>query len=152
MNYRTLDPLREFEAIRRDFERNFNVLTRGIPRAWFAQAGPAETAAAIPAITVRETDAAYLIDARLPGVDTAKLEVTYDQGRLTISGERPAVETPQESRPRIERWSGKFTRGLKLAGQIDPQKITAEYKNGILRVMAPKAEIAQPRRIEIKTA
>ena len=88
-----------------------------------------------------------------PGVDPATLEVTVDRGLLTIAGER-ASRTPAASEKlnvyARERYSGPFKRVVALPDDVDPTRVSASYRNGVLRIAVPKLEASKPRRIAVQ--
>ena len=89
---------------------------------------------------------------RAPGMDPAKLEVTLEQGVLTIAGERssPIPENGQVTVYANERFAGKFRRTISLSEDLDPDKVEATYRDGVLRLRIARKAHLQPRRIEIK--
>ena len=84
----------------------------------------------------------------LPGMRKEDIEISLHNGTLSISGERKD-ETDKEGATRTERFYGKFRRSVTLPAQVDPNKVTASYKDGILTVTLPKAEEAKPKQIQI---
>jgi HSP20 family protein len=111
------------------------------------------TAAWIPSVDIYEYDDRFELSVDLPGVDPAKVDLTLDNGVLTLSGERlteKAAETKhREVRTRIERGSGRFHRRFILPDSIDSDKIKAVGRNGVLEIEIQKQAKAQPRRIEV---
>ena len=103
-----------------------------------------------PAVDVRETREAYLLEAELPGMTKDDVEVTFEDSVLTISGERQAEEeTEEESYRRIERRYGSFTRSFNLPHEADPQGVKATFKEGLLSISVPKKEQVKPRTVKI---
>lgn len=87
----------------------------------------------------------------LPGIDTESIDVTVDRGLLTVSAKR-ADEYAESEKPFVrERIMGTFTRQLRLSDTVDAEKISASYDDGVLRVIVPLTERAQPRKIEVST-
>jgi len=89
----------------------------------------------------------------LPGVDPKAVEITADQGVLTIRGQRE--DTRKESREgyrRVERITGEFQRRFSLPDSADAQNIKAKFLNGVLEVAIPKLAQVQPRRITVEAA
>ena len=101
---------------------------------------------------LREDPGNIYAEMAIPGVDPAKLEVTVEDGVLKITGERPnTFDEAEVLRWRLkERETGQFTQQFRLPVEIDRDKVSAEYKHGILNITLPKAPEAQPKRIEIK--
>jgi len=114
---------------------------------------PAEsdgTTAWAPAADIYETENDLVLQADLPGIDPKQIDVRVENNVLTIRGERrfePKVE--RESFHRIERSYGTFSRSFTLSTAVNPEKIQANYKNGVLSITLPKAEQAKPKRIQI---
>jgi len=106
-----------------------------------------------PSLDVKETKDAYTVLADLPGLDRKDIQVSLEEGLLTISGSRKAEhEESSEDRTwhRVERSWGSFSRTLRLGEGVDADKVSAEYKDGVLTVAVPKKESAQPRRVDVK--
>jgi HSP20 family protein len=115
--------------------------------------GNAATRVWVPAIDLVEKKDAYVIRAELPGVDRENIDISFEKNVLTISGQKNALIEADSEELRVfaaERVSGTFSRSLRMPDYIDGEKIGAEYKDGVLTVTIPKAEIAQPRKIEVK--
>jgi HSP20 family protein len=106
-----------------------------------------------PAINIGSSPQSFEIYAFAPGIDPSTLDVSVDRGILTIAGERKR-DLPDEGKPfsiyADERFSGPFKRAVNLPEGVDPSRIEARYRDGVLRVSVPKSEAAQPKRIEIK--
>lgn len=97
-----------------------------------------------PALDVVEKDSAFEVTAELPGLDTKAIQLKVMDGILTISGEK-TEEKEEKAKDRYvsERKYGSFRRSFQLPGSVDPNKIEASYKDGILRVTLPKSQEAQ---------
>lgn len=105
-----------------------------------------------PAVDIKEKDDRFLITADLPGVDPKDIEITMDNGVLTIKGERSTeVKDEKDGYKRVERVSGAFYRRFSLPDTADADRIEAKGKNGVLEVILPKYEKVQPRHIEVKS-
>lgn len=103
-----------------------------------------------PRVDIVERENEYVIFADLPGLKREDITVNVESNMLTISGERTRAEETQTDRwYRSERSCGTFKRTFSLPNTIDASKVKAEYKNGELAVILPKAEIAKPRQIDI---
>lgn len=107
-----------------------------------------------PSTDAAATEAAYEISIELPGVAAEDIDVAVHDGTLVIKGEKRA-EHEQEGRSYFfsERVYGSFLRSFRLPGDSDPERIAADYKDGVLTVLVPKhaAATAGGRRIEVKS-
>jgi HSP20 family protein len=104
-----------------------------------------------PAVDIKEEDQSFVIHADIPGVDPKDIEITLDNGVLTIRGER-RLETKQEGDHgyrRVERLHGTFYRRFSLPDTADPEKVQAKGSNGVLEVVIPKQAAVQPKRIQV---
>ncbi len=103
-----------------------------------------------PAADIRETKEAYLVEAELPGLSKDDVSVTFENGILTLSGERKfEKETEEENYRRVERRYGSFSRAFSLPREVDAEGVKATFKDGLLTVSVPKVEEARPRTIDI---
>ena len=104
----------------------------------------------VPAIDLVEEDEHLVLRADLPGLSHNDVNVEVKDGVLTISGERKAEQRKEEKGYyRVERSFGSFSRSLTLPEGIDPDKVSAEFDNGVLEVRIPKPEERKPHRVEI---
>lgn len=104
-----------------------------------------------PAIDIHETDAAIILEAELPGLKKEDIDIEIRENILTLKGERKDnKEIKEQNYYRQERRSGKFSRSLTLPAVIDPEKVVASYKAGVLEVKIPKPEERKPTQIDIK--
>lgn len=105
----------------------------------------------VPAVDVSEDEDGYVVRAELPGVKKEDIDVTLEEGLLTISAEtKSESEDKDEGRViRQERRYGKYSRSLRLGTQVDEGKVKANYKDGILELALPKSEAVKPRRIAV---
>ncbi len=105
-----------------------------------------------PAVDIKEEEDRFVIYADLPGVDPNDIEITMDQGVLTLKGER-SEETKEEREgyKRVERMSGSFYRRFSLPDTANSERIEAEGKNGVLEITLPKHEKVQARKITVKS-
>lgn len=103
-----------------------------------------------PALDVRETADEFIVDAELPGLSKSDVDITVEDGVLTLSGERRMEEqTEDKGYRRVERRYGSFSRSLTLPRDIDAENVSASFKDGLLTVHVPKKETAKPRSIKI---
>ncbi len=109
------------------------------------------TSAWHPAVDVYEDRDAVKIVAELPGVKPEDVKLSLENNLLTIRGEKkPEAEERSERVHRYERSYGSFERAFALPSTVDGEKISADYRNGILTVVVPKAERARPREIPVR--
>ena len=136
----------ELERLQRDVQSSFGAL--GLPSSIRAVAQ-----GAFPAMNIGGTPTAVEVYAFAPGLDPGKIDVTVDRGVLTVSGERPDNLPESGTRRSVyaaERFAGDFRRAVSLPEDIDPGRINATYRDGILRISIARQEKSQPKRIEIK--
>lgn len=120
------------------FENAFGSPSRGDFSGW------------TPATNLVETDEGYEVSLDLAGFSRDDIEVTVDQGVLTITGERSEEHEGQERTYHMkERSVGTFTRRFSLPSSVDAENVAANYENGVLRVNLPKQEEARTRKIEV---
>jgi HSP20 family protein len=132
------DPFRELLSMEDELERALG--RSGDRQAW------------APTMDVRETDDHFEVAVDLPGLEPEDVSVTFEDGVLAISGKREiSTERSGDTYHRIERSYGSFARSLRLPRTADGEKIEASFDKGVLTVTVPKAEIAKPRTIEVKT-
>jgi HSP20 family protein len=107
-------------------------------------------AAWVPAVDISERKDAYLVAAELPGVKTDDLEITFEDGLLTIQGERRfAHDSAEEKMHRTERYYGAFRRSITLPSHVEADKIEASVQDGVLQILVPKAPDVQAKRIQV---
>ncbi len=105
-----------------------------------------------PAVDIKEEADRFMITADLPGVDPKDIQITMDDGVLTIKGEREAeTRDEKEGYKRVERVSGAFYRRFSLPDTADAERIEAKGKDGVLEVTLPKHEKVQPRKIKVNS-
>ena len=105
------------------------------------------------AIDVAENTEGYAIKASIPGINADDLEITLEDGVLTIQGEVHADEEREDVNYHVrERRYGKFSRSVRFPSLVNSDAIDAAYENGVLSLYVPKAEEVKPRRIEIKAS
>ena len=103
----------------------------------------------VPPVDVAETQDKILVRAEVPGIKQEDVQIEFENGLLTIRGERQIEKTDAVTWHRVERTYGNFSRSFTLPRSIDPEKITAAYRDGILEIEVPKREEAKPTQIRI---
>ena len=103
-----------------------------------------------PVVDVYDNDDSIVIKAELPGIDKEGIEIDVKDRVLTLKGERSSEsEVKDDNYYRRERSFGKFERAFNLPADVDPDKIKADYKDGVLKIDIPKPEEKKPRQITI---
>jgi HSP20 family protein len=143
------EPLREFSTLQNEMNRLFNTV--------FDAPSPGNGGSAMrrwmPAMDLVETADHFVLRADLPGLSEEDVKIEFEDGTLTVSGERKAEhEAKGEGYYRVERAFGSFARSLTLPQGIDPEAVAASFDRGVLEVRIPKPEEKKPRRIEIGTS
>jgi len=139
------------ETLQREVDRIFDDFTRGTWRWPFMRQGRLEPLwrgelgwAASPAVDIAERDDAYEITAELPGMDEKDIELTVSEGTLTIKGEKSEEKEEKKKDYYVsERRYGSFQRSFGLPDGVDPDKIEAAFKKGVLTITLPKTPEAQ---------
>ena len=104
-----------------------------------------------PAVDIKEEDGRYVLYADIPGVDPKDIDITLENGVLTIPGERKHESTESgKGYKRLERRHGVFIRRFNLPESVDPEGVSASGDGGVLEVVLPKAAPAQTRKIEVR--
>jgi len=121
----------------------------GLHGQWQSATGASPLAWA-PALDIAEGKDAYLVTVELPGVKLDDLEITLEDGLLTIQGERHvAHDSSEEQFHRVERSFGAFRRSITLPAQVEADAVEASMEDGVLRILGPKAEEAKAKRIQV---
>jgi HSP20 family protein len=135
------DPLANFPATFRTFE---DALARMLNE-------PRGTRPWSPSVDIYETENELVLKADLPDVKLEDIQVGVENQTLTLKGERKFEEDDSiRGHHRIERHYGAFVRSFTVPATVDPEKVAAEYKNGVLTVKLPKKEAAKPRQVKIE--
>ena len=105
-----------------------------------------------PGVNVAETETEYEVSTELPGMKPEEFKVELKGNELWITGEKKEEkEENGKTFHRVERSYGEFRRVVPLPGKVNAEKIVAEYREGVLKVLVPKAEEAKPRRVAVTT-
>ena len=141
------DPFDTFLGAQEDLNRMFK---RNWLRASGAEEGVVEGGKWAPAVDIYETGDSLVVEAELPGMDPADIDVTVDDGVLTVRGERKSErEVTEENYYRVERAYGFFQRSVKLPADSETDNVKASYEAGVLRITVPKAEPKKPKAVPV---
>jgi HSP20 family protein len=143
------EPVRELTSLQTEMNRLFNTFfdspsgggggNGGALRRW------------LPPMDLVETDDHFMLRADLPGLSEDEVGIEFEDGVLTVAGERKAEhEDKKEGFYRVERSFGQFRRSLTLPEGVDADGITANFDKGVLEVRIPKPEERKPRRVAIQ--
>ncbi len=127
-----------------DFDRFFDEFWRGSGRAASREASPGALA---PRMDYRVTDDEIRIRAEMPGLEEKEIDVSLEEGVLTIKGVRASESEEKDDEKgvrHVETYRGSFYRSVRLSAEVDEDAIVATYKNGILSVTLPKLPEAKP--------
>jgi HSP20 family protein len=114
------------------------------------QQANARASAWVPALDISERKDAYLVTVELPGLKPEDLDITMEDGLLTIQGERQFTsESSEQQFHRVERRYGAFRRSITLPAHVMAEGIQASFEDGVLQILVPKAEEAKPKRIQV---
>ena len=142
------DPIADPDSLHSELDRLFDRLAfrpSRSPRVW-------SDADWIPVLDVEETDTDIVVRTELPGMSKEDIKVSGSKDTLCISGERRFdEEAKKKNYSRIERAYGKFQRCLALPSEVDWDKCSAVYRDGVLELTLPKAATAQVRQIPIQS-
>ena len=127
-----------FLALHREMNRMFDNFFRGLDLPMTGN--PGWSVGTWPHVEVSETDNEVKLVAELPGMEEKDVELTLNEGRLTLKGEK---KTETDGAVYSERWHGQFERTVQLGPDVDPDKIKAEFKNGVLTITVGKRPEAQ---------
>lgn len=145
------DMFRELDSLKKEIDEALR--GTGLGRPFGASFLAPMTTRRFPLVNFSEDEGNLYVDALVPGVDPRNIDLSVVRNSMTVSGERkPLEEQKGQILHRSERGSGKFSRTLELPLDIDPDKIKAECKDGIMRITLGKAIHAIPKKIEIKPA
>ena len=144
MVFRYQNPRQAIDQFREEMNRMFTGLTPDGGWPWVSSRGA-------PAVNVWETDDAVVVELEVPGVKSDQIDMSVVGNELTLKIERPQGQPEQVTFHRRERPSGPLTRVLRLPVPVDPNRVAAELREGVLTVNLPKAESAKPRKIDVKT-
>jgi len=113
---------------------------------------PAATTSWSPSVDIFETEGEIVVKAELPGMDRKDIQLNLENNVLSLRGERKfQKETKDDNYHRIERSYGVFSRAFSIPATVDEERIRADYKDGVLKIVLPKKDQAKPKQIKIAT-
>ncbi len=143
--FKELTPFREFERMRREMDRLWDSFFERRP------AGTEDERDFLPALDLAETANELVVKCEVPGLEPKDIDISLSDGMLTIKGEKKQEREEKEADYHlVERSYGSFTRSIQLPKDVQGDKISASYKNGLLKITLPKSEEAKKKEIKIE--
>jgi HSP20 family protein len=145
------DPFQDLRSAQDEMAQMNPMLAHALGLPTQQGSGRATTTAWAPALDIAERKDAYLVAVELPGLKPEDLDLTMEDGLLTIQGERQFTsESSEQQFHRVERRYGSFRRAITLPAHVLAEGIQASFEDGVLQILVPKAEEATPRRIQVR--
>lgn len=145
---RVLDPWKDFGSLQDRINRMFDDTIRTL---YPTDGEELEKGTWAPAVDIYETNDSFVVSADLPGLNKDEIQIDLKDNTLTLKGEKKFEEkVSKDNYIRVERAYGSFVRSFTLPQNIDPEKIKAKYKEGVLEVTIPKKEEAKPKQIKVE--
>jgi len=139
------EPLRDLMTTQREFDRLF--------REAFSPEGEVSTRTWAPPVDIYENGDSLVLKAEVPGINPDDVEIRVEDNTLYLKGERKfEKEVKEQNFHRVERSYGTFTRTFSLPNSVDADKVSANYKDGVLTLTMPKKEEAKPKTIKINVS
>jgi HSP20 family protein len=139
-------PSKELDRMRGEMDRLWDTFFEGRPQK--RGRGKEEW---VPSLDVSETKSDIVVKAELPGLDPKDIDISLNDGFLTIKGEKKhETEEKEENYHFVERSYGSFVRSIQLPRDVKHEKISASYKNGVLKIVLPKSEETKTKEVKIK--
>lgn len=136
------NPFSEIERMRREMDRLFNGL--------MGRDSYTMSSGVYPSLNISEDGENFYLEAELPGTKPDQLDISVEGSTLTLKGERKGEEVKNASYHRRERKLGSFQKAVALPSDVNSESVSAEFKNGVLQLVLPKAEHAKPRKITVQ--
>lgn len=137
-------PLREVSRLQNRIDRLFDDLFGG-----FGSEGEWGAYSSLPACDYDESEKEFRFNMDLPGVPKEDVKIELHDNQLTVRGERKEEKRAEGARGAMERYYGAFERSFTLPGTVDPDRVSADYKDGVLTIVVPKSAASQPKLIKI---
>jgi HSP20 family protein len=139
------DPFRELSALQNRMSRLFEEQQYGSGREESLTAG-----AFVPPVDIYEDEHSIQLKLEVPGIEQKNLDVKVENNVLTVSGERKfEKEEKEENFRRVERRYGSFTRSFTLPNTVNPEDVSADYNDGVLKIRLGKRAEAKPKQIKV---
>lgn len=132
----------EIERMRREMDRLFSGL--------MGRESYRMSSGVYPSLNISEDGEKFYVEAELPGTRPEDLDISVEGNTLTLKGERKGEDLKNASYHRRERKLGSFQKAVALSADVNSEAVSAEFKNGVLKLVLPKAEHAKPRKIAVK--
>lgn len=135
------------------FLNEFSRLQREMSRLWsqnFPEEQSSSEVGLFPLVNIFEDQDNYFLTAEIPGLAEKDLDLSVVSDQVTIKGERKLEQKEDVNYHRRERSGGAFSRVVSFADRIDPEKVEASLKNGVLTLKLTKAEESKPKKIKVK--
>lgn len=143
------DPVREMVGLRDSISGLFDDFFSGKPLLAARHLQNDSGLGWCPAVDIRETEDEIVAYADLPGVEKEDIQLEVKDRALVLTGKRKPASTAEDGWIRREAFAGQFFRAFSLSTDVQANRVTASFKNGILEIRLPKAEEAKPHRIKI---
>jgi HSP20 family protein len=141
------NPFQDIEKARTEMDRLWDSFLFGRPQKGALQ----EVAEWLPLVDVAEMKSEIVVKVEIPGMEANDIDISLNEGTLVIRGEKKQEkEEKEEDYHLIERRYGTFARSIPLPRGIEGNKVSASYKDGVLRITLPKSEKAGKKEIKIK--
>ncbi len=138
-----LEPFKELMDLRENMDRLFN--------SFFGRSGEELEGFWSPIIDIEEDNGSFSVQAEIPGMKKEDIKISVRGNLLSIYGERQQESTTKNKTfHRIERSYGKFSRIITLPADVDPEKVKAVYKDGILTITLPKLDVTKHKEIDVE--
>lgn len=145
---RVLDPWKDFGSLQERINRMFDDTIRTL---YPTDGEELEKGTWAPAVDIYETNDSFVVSADLPGLNKDEIQIDLKDNILTLKGEKKFEEkVSKDNYIRVERAYGSFVRSFTLPQNVDPEKIKAKYKEGVLEITIPKKEEAKPKQIKVE--
>jgi HSP20 family protein len=139
------DPFRDLSVLQDRINRMFNEQVSGK----FPRSEMASDRTWAPVVDILETASDLIVRAEVPGMNREDIDIEVTSESLTIRGERKIEDGEKDSYIRVERPHGPFERSFTIGVPVQPDKVKASYRNGVLEIVIPKAEEVKPKKIAV---